>query len=213
MKKAKLMLGVVALSAVLLGTGYAVMTDVITINGTVNTANFDVDFVDDIRLVEDVAQNLDGYATKHIHVVDDDTSDILEFIGNNLKPGTSVTYETTMQNMSSIDAQLKSIEVEGAQGTIGGIDINECIEVKVVLTGSTINKAKVFEGTLANFSSASNITDVILQESGIVNEEDLVKVQITIGLKDVEYAADEAGTTKNIAFKILFNWEQTGVAK
>ena len=44
MKRTKLMLGVAALSAALLGTGYAAMTDVLQINSTVNTAKFDVNF-------------------------------------------------------------------------------------------------------------------------------------------------------------------------
>ena len=214
MKRMKLMLGVVTLSIALLGTGYAAMTDTLAINGTVKTANFDVDFVEDIKLVENISQNPSKDIIKQPNVVDNDAGDIVEFQESNLIPGTFVTYETTMQNMSSIDAMLKSIEVvESAQGTIGDIDIKECIEVKIVLTGSTINKAKVFEGTLANLSSASNITDVILQENGIVNEEDLVNVQITIGLKEVEYSPYEVGTTKNIAFKLLFNWEQTSVVK
>lgn len=46
MKKAKLMLGVTALSAALLGTGYAAMTDTVNIGGTVSTANFCVQFKD-----------------------------------------------------------------------------------------------------------------------------------------------------------------------
>ena len=105
------MLGVTALSAALLGTGYAAMTDTVNIGGTVSTANFCVQFKDQPKAESEAAQNPESYeiteATATLEGVTGATvnSHTITFKAENVKADVPLTYSTTIENLSSIDAQ------------------------------------------------------------------------------------------------------------
>ena len=135
MKRTKLMLGVVALSAALLGTGYAAMTDVLTLDGTASTASFDVDYTEGQLKVKDVvvseatrAEIEDKYDITDIKLEEKLDQDRVSLTVGPLRPGVPVTYTTKMENKSNIDAQLKNIVISQED-----LDATKWIQAKIVL--------------------------------------------------------------------------------
>ena len=195
------MLGVAALSAALLGTGYAAMTDVLTIGGTVNTANFDVDFEGEtMQPVGNEATHPGNYEISNISATVDSVNDTATIQINNLKPGVAVTHSTTMQNTGTINAELKSIELVAKKGNA---QLNGNTTITVVVGAN-----KTFEGTLKDFGTKS-VQDIILEDGG----EGKVPVQVTVKMKDEAFGVpgnEDADTTQaEIGFDLKFNWEQT----
>ena len=205
MKRTKLMLGVATLSAALLGTGYAAMTDVLTIGGTVNTADFDVDFEGtEMQPVGDEATNPQAYEINDISTQVDNNTDRATFTIDNLKPGLSVTHQIKMQNKGTIDAQLKSIKVEGVDTKIE--------ELKKQTNITVVVGDEEFSGTLADFDHSATERNIVLADREN-KEGDKVNVKVTIGIAEGAFGGAEASdTTKTtIGFDLKFNWEQTGV--
>ena len=214
MKKAKLMLGVTALSAALLGTGYAAMTDTVNIGGTVSTANFCVQFKGEPSAVSDAAKKPNAYEMKIPEVKLDEPSDgkshNITFKAENVKADVPLTYSTTIENLSSIKAQFKGATVTA--GTVeGGTDSTTYPANKVNLT-VTINKGAgqdkeiAYNGTLAGISTDNSIENLILEASN-GGATDEVPVEFTVEVKEADEA--DATETKSIGFDLTFNWEQT----
>lgn len=219
MKKAKLMLGVTALSAALLGTGYAAMTDTVNIGGTVSTANFCVQFKDQPNPESEAAKNPENYeiteATAKLEGVTGETgnSHTITFNAENVKADVPLTYSTTIENLSSIKAQFKGATVTASK-VDGGTESTTYPANKVNLT-VTINKDAgldkeiVYTGTLAGISTDNSVENLILAANDQKDKgDDEVPVEFKI---EVQADADEADATetKSIGFDLTFNWAQT----
>ena len=197
------MLGVAALSAALLGTGYAAMTDVLTIGGTVNTANFDVDFEGETMLpVEGAATNQEANEIKGITTTVDSANDTASIQIDNLKPGVAVTHSTIMKNTGTINAELKSITLVADKDNAERLNANT--KITVVLNNDDNQK---FEGTLAEFKN-KGVNNIILEDGGAS-----VPVNVTVQMEGKAFGVpgkEDADTTQaTIKFDIKFNWEQT----
>lgn len=211
MKKAKLMLGVTALSAALLGTGYAAMTDTVNIGGTVSTANFCVQFKDQPQAESEAAKNPENYeiteATATLEGVTGATgnSHTITFKAENVKADVPLTYSTTIENLSSIKAEFKGASVNAINPLNGEQYPADKVNLTVKLNKDQ-DEQIVYNGTLAGISTDNSVENLIL-EANNEGATDEVPVEFTVEVK----AADEADATetKSIGFDLTFDWEQT----
>ena len=203
------MLGVTALSAALLGTGYAAMTDTVNIGGQVSTANFCVQFKDQPKAESEAAQNPGNYeiteATATLEGVTGETgnSHTITFKAENVKADVPLTYSTTIENLSSIKAQFKGIEVTSEATTKDIAYPADKVNLTVTLKGA--GGDIVYNGTLAEVSTDESVKSLILDanNNGVTDE---VPVEFTVEVKEAG-KIDEIG--KTIGFNIDFIWEQT----
>ena len=215
MKRTKLMLGVAAISAALLGTGYAAMTDVLTIGGTVNTANFDVNFKDNGELkvgeivVADEAsktQIQNTYEANGTELTKGEDSITVKV--SNLKPGVPVTYTGVMQNASTIDAQLANIVVED----VTQASLNANTDVTITLTTKDDpSKSVAITGKLNALQEAikaqeTAIQELVLQETGATNSELNVVVKLVV---DDRVNIEDITEGQTLKYTLKFNWQQT----
>ena len=218
MKKAKLMLGVTALSAALLGTGYAAMTDTVNIGGKVSTANFCVQFIEEpqLKVGDNFVEHgtVEGNSTIEQFKTDNEITDLsaelieeggavhkIKFGVTNLKADVPITYKTKIGNLSSIDAQLESVLVTPNNANYPAKSVN-----LTVVIGEGGNQI-VYKGTLAALGTTRNIQDLILQEVN-TGTTDEVPVTFTVEVQEDD-AADYTGeTAKSVGFDLEFNWKQ-----
>lgn len=213
MKKAKLMLGVTALSAALLGTGYAAMTDTVNIGGTVSTANFCVQFKDQPKAESEAAKNPGNYeiteATATLEGVTGETgnSHTIIFNAENVKADVPLTYSTTIENLSSIDAQFTGATIRAIDPATG-----EQYPANKVNLEVEIGSLK-YQGTLAGWNdNAPTIEDakaLKLEEKGEAGSSTPVEFTVTVVAPDETSGQEVDNTSKSIGFDLTFNWEQT----
>ena len=211
MKKVKLMLGVTALSAALLGTGYAAMTDTVNIGGKVSTANFCVQFIEKPQLYDGTTKVVDennfmktneiGKLSANFNTANAKQDHKIVFNVENLKADVPITYKTKIGNLSSIDAQLESVLVTPNNVNYPAESVN-----LTVVIGEGENQI-AYQGTLAALGTTLNIQDLILQEVN-TGTTDEVPVTFTVEVQEDD-AADYTGeTAKSVGFDLEFNWKQ-----
>ena len=220
MKRAKLMLGVAALSAALLGTGYAAMTDTVNIGGTVSTANFCVQFKGEPTLELPEGVDKGTWMTKNeiaalTATLDDPktaggNSHSITFNAENVKADVPITYSTMIENLSSIDAQFKGAIVTAKAGEKGKIPYPaDKVNLEVVIGGG--ESSMTYKGTLASWTSqpASNkIEELRLQERG--KDGNTVPVKFTVTVAEPDETKGEVDNARgSIGFELKFNWAQT----
>ena len=218
MKKAKLMLGVTALSAALLGTGYAAMTDTVKIGGTVSTANFCVQFKGEPTLVLEgdkkqgvwMQENeITGLsATLHEPTTGEvKNSHSITFNAENVKADVPITYSTTIENLSSIDAQFKGLDVEAIAPDAGEQYPKDGVKLEVKIGNLT------YKGTLAGWSEQEPDIEVVkqltLQEKGVTGSSTPVEFTVTVIAPNDTPEQEVDNTSKSIGFDLTFNWAQT----
>ncbi|MHC1746885.1 MAG: hypothetical protein AB9856_00675 [Cellulosilyticaceae bacterium] len=135
MKKTKLLLGSAVLSVALLGTGYAYWTDSLTVNTTVDTAEFSVVMKD--AITEKLSSN--DTEKDHNGPIDCKTIEVknniatLEF--NNMYPGAHARYCIEVTNSGTIPAVIDNFTVS-TKGNATLID-------KMILCGTNITPGAI----------------------------------------------------------------------
>ncbi|NLB18424.1 MAG: hypothetical protein GX825_06795, partial [Syntrophomonadaceae bacterium] len=120
MKKRSKMLALRMVRAfALTGVGYDWWTDSLTINGTVTTGTFDVDFVDTclyphIEYVDELLNPLDNGLVETSIEADGDDKHLVTITG--LYPGAKVRLDVKQQNTGSVPAKFANAELNFLQG-------------------------------------------------------------------------------------------------
>ena len=198
------MLGIAALSAALLGTGYAAMTDTLTIGGDVNTANFCVQFKGEPTPVSEAAKHPAKYEMTEDTGAKLEGKDgyghIITFKADNLKPGVPLTYTATIENLSSIKAKFV-----GAQSL--GIPADQkalAEQVYVNVTMKSKEKEFNFHGDLDGLVTR-DYPGIILEPYNSNGTDDEATLEFTIELKPENKEVVQGP----LDFKLDFIWEQT----
>jgi predicted ribosomally synthesized peptide with SipW-like signal peptide len=101
MKKTKVIALVLCAAIMLMGAGYAYWSDTLTINNTVATGEFKVEFIDDQFYPKIFGASGETYTTKTI--VQNDAKTTTVEIGN-MYPGRNIRYELKIQNNGTVPA-------------------------------------------------------------------------------------------------------------
>ena len=214
------MLGVTALSAALLGTGYAAMTDTVKIGGTVSTANFCVQFKGDPTL------DLVGYKDQQEWMKENEITTLsatlyeptttgeaknshsITFNAENVKADVPITYSTTIENLSSIDAQFTGATVTPRK--LGTYPANK-VNLEVVIGGE--KNPIIYKGTLEGWNENAPTIEVAkalkLEEKGEDGSSTPIKFTVTVVAPDETPEKEVDNTSKSIGFDLTFNWAQT----
>lgn len=184
MKKSRFLILVLVVSISLIGAGYAYWTDALNINSTVNTGEFDVEFVSwdkDIR--EHGLQGSDNYTELDVQIDQSNTNKAIITV-ENLYPGKEVIYRLRVQNMGTIPAVFENAKVtfsgseklkevldgkfgDDGLGSYGFSSIEKLEEViNKNLKGLRLekNESKVLEGTFRLPTDVVNSDKVELQK-------------------------------------------------
>lgn len=133
MKKAKLVALSLAASVMIMGAGYAWWTDSTTINGTVTTGTFKVEY--GTKLTESSGNNKmfhDAIGAKNVDYIDhsiskDDTNGVnkgLKIDFKDLYPGALGTFGFNIVNLGSIPALFDTIGVDFTEGSFVSENVN-----------------------------------------------------------------------------------------
>lgn len=117
MKKGKIIAAALVIASMLIGAGYAQWTDTLKIGNTVNTGNLNVEFVktEGSCITFPNIFNLElnsNYVESNIDPTDKKTVTVTV---NNLYPGSGVLYSAKFENLGTIPAKIKSVDVEFPQ--------------------------------------------------------------------------------------------------
>ena len=218
MKKAKLMLGVTALSAALLGTGYAAMTDTVNIGGKVSTANFCVQFIEEpqLKVGDKFVEHgtTEGNSTIEQFKTDNEitylNAELIEEGGavhkinfgvTNLKADVPITYKTKIGNLSSIDAQLESVLVTPNNANYPAKSVNLTV---VIGEGKD---SIIYTGDLEKLVTTRDMKNLVLQEVNNSNTDE-VPVTFTVEVEEDAVADHTEAEAKSVEFTLAFNWRQ-----
>ena len=109
MKKSRLLIAVLVCAVMMMGVGYAWWNDVLTVNGTVKTGTFDVDFVN--SSIEKIGAG--NYLEISVNSEqDDDGVDYIDFTVGNLYPGAEFEVTSGFVNNGSIPVKIGEAEIE-----------------------------------------------------------------------------------------------------
>ena len=93
MKKSRLLIAVLVCAVMMMGVGYAWWNEVLTVNGTVATGTFDVDFVN--TSIEEIGEE------NYLNIsVNPGQGDRIEFTVGNLYPGAKFNVTSGFKNGS-----------------------------------------------------------------------------------------------------------------
>jgi|GEM_PF-756275 len=120
MKKTRFIALAVAVALMLMGAGYALWTDTINFESTINTGNFDMKVIAaSTRTGDDQLRNEvhDWHSFDWTHKGGlEFNEDSVTVVFDDLYPGGAVQLDTTVKNEGTIPAKLKSIKVEFVEG-------------------------------------------------------------------------------------------------
>jgi len=117
--KKKFLALTMASAVMLMGAGYAYWTDQLTINNTVTTGNFDVNFVDDQFYPKIFGQTGEAYLGKSVVQNDENQTTVSV---SNMYPGSYARYELKIRNDGSIPAVFNNAVVEVTSSETGFAD-------------------------------------------------------------------------------------------
>ena len=106
MKKSRLLIAVLVCAVMMMGVGYAWWNDVLTVNGTVATGTFDVDFVN--TSIEKIGS--ENYLEISVNSEQDDG---INFTVGNLYPGAEFKVTSGFVNNGSIPVKIGKAEIAG----------------------------------------------------------------------------------------------------
>ena len=202
MKNTKFLVGALVLSMGVLGVGYAAWADVLTINTTVDTASFDMDFTTPVKAT--VAQTENNGVTVTAEAIlgatpvdkqdTNDAQDTMTISITNLHPEATVTQPITIRNAGEIKAYLAGVTVEGVKDQL--TDNQKAGLVFTIKSGSTTK-----EVTFSNLKAA--LEDVIEKEFAVKHEQ---LINLTIGLNDEHKQNDVQN--QSLGFTIKLDWSQ-----
>lgn len=234
MKKTKLIALTMVVAIMMMGAGYALWSDQLTLDTTVKTGKFDMQITEaTTRTGDEELKNEEQYAdgNKGFHKADwthskkvghNETSAWVEF--NDLYPGGAVQVDLKMENMGTIPARLKSIVVSDVTESVPGLynlltaqtswkaDIDGAVEKEEKDAYGHVEQFKVWRGvqdamnTLVADTNAYGTNGLVIEPGGWFALGDGTEDNCIVFKLD-----SSAGNTyqnANCKFKITFVWEQ-----
>lgn len=218
MKKAKFLALVMVFAIMLMGVGYAAWTDKVTLNTTVSTGVFDVDFTSvsakalneaDIFNIPSQIKNLQS--NLDCHAVDHKTkSDRIIVTAGNLYPGASFQVDAKVTNTGTIPAILNNVTASAA----GDASLLDLLEVTVIYDegpGATSN-FEIYSGSVNGLNEV--LFPSILLDLGITpienNDTDSIIFIFEFPYDTPEQYLDSEGYFEGLTqeFNIDFDWIQ-----
>lgn len=210
MKKFKALIGVIALSSLLIGAGYAGWTETVTLANTVETGKFCVKIAD----VEVVSKGqigsggLDDLIKTKYENTDDGHK--VTFDIENLHPGAEVKYEVSFENLGSIDA------------IIDGVDVSLGMESRKTETSNLVDKLEIY---INDQTEAFSLEELEQLEVGIKNQlgtigyrnEKQESIMLTIRMKEGRdkteaYTGFDHHNEQSLPIIIDFTWGQANLS-
>ncbi len=112
MKKAKLIALTLVVAIMMVGAGYAYWSDSVNINGTVNTGEFKVEFINgSVGYVDHGESGATNYTTLTEPILTNTDPNTARLAISNMYPGKEVTYTLKVKNKGSIPAVFKDASV------------------------------------------------------------------------------------------------------
>ena len=211
MKKSKVLIATLALSAALMGTGYAYWTKTLTVDATVTSAKFDVYFSDanatkaagtqDGKGVNNYynkfGENTNANLTK-ANLINDE-KDTVTYSWNNIYPGSEATFDFTITNDSTIPVHAKPLIEVNAQalGEKETEAISEAITYTVVVGETTV----CTDAKQGEMKTALEALDTTVAENGGT-------LKVTITAKMPESVVDIDAEDDKVTIKAKMVWGQ-----
>ncbi len=191
MKKSRLLIAVLVCAVMMMGVGYAWWNNVLTVNGTVKTGTFDVDFVN-TRIEKIGAENYLDISVNSEQ--DDDGVDCINFTVGNLYPGAEFSVTSGFVNNGSIPVKIGKAEIANINSNINS---NEYANAILVDTDNNGTYDTTFSQWVANI--VSNLDSV-----KIASNQTLAG---TVNFKvNPELSNNLQGQT--VTFNLTFDWVQ-----
>lgn len=222
MKKTKFLALVLVVAMMMVGAGYAIWSDQVLLNTTVNTGNFAMNITKlTTRTGDNQTQNEvhDWHSYDWTHAgAKSFTSNEAFVVFNELYPGGMVQVDMTMENKGTIPAKLASVDVEYVSGNK---DLFELLQAqtswKADINGDGIqdawahvewNKAPWYNVEEALDALVANTTakNLVIEPKGWFalgdgTEDGCIKFKL-------DPIAGNEFQNETCQFKITFNWEQ-----
>ena len=222
MKKTKFMLGALVLSMGLLGTGYALWTDTLAVNATVDTGKLDIKF-ENLKNVDNYKNNIqsgvDGKYTTFNSTATlaegpasgdyDNTDDQIDITIKEMVPGASTKVTARMVNNGTVAARLAKITPQVNATTDAELQKELNVEIKVYDTDWV--PVVIYNGTLKDLLAKKEVNltkDVLGRDILFVPGKADDDIQLEINVKISENATNEI-QEKDASFTIDFGFEQT----
>ncbi|MEA4845699.1 MAG: hypothetical protein VB106_00535 [Clostridiaceae bacterium] len=228
MKKTRFIALALVVAIMLMGAGYAVWSDKVSLKTTVKTGNFDMEIT---KLTTRTGDNQEQNEAHDWHQYDWTHSVNAEILNPNeaivefsdMYPGGTVQVDMTMTNKGSIPAKLKSIDVEFLGGnqdlfnllraqTSWKADINGDGTIEDMSKYGwghvewNVNPWYQVPGALNALVNHLNSYNIVIEPDGSLalgdgTEDGCIKFKL-------DSSAGNEFQDKNCRFKITFNWEQ-----
>ena len=187
MKRSRLLIAVLVCAVMMMGVGYAWWNDVLTVNGTVKTGTFDVDFVN--SSIEKIGAG--NYLEISVNSEqDDDGVDYIDFTVGNLYPGAEFEVTSGFVNNGSIPVKI-------GEAKITGINSNECANAILVDTDKDGDYEATISEWVANIGSYLNTVEIASNQT----LADTFKFQV-----NPELSNELQG--QSVTFNLKFDWVQ-----
>jgi predicted ribosomally synthesized peptide with SipW-like signal peptide len=187
MKKSRLLIAVLVCAVMMMGVGYAWWNEVLTVNGTVATGTFDVDFVN--SSIEKIGAG--NYLEISVNSEqDDDGVDYIDFTVGNLYPGAEFKVTSGFVNNGSIPVKLGKAEITG-------IDSDEYANAILVDTDNDDDYDTPISEWVAIIGNYLNGVEIASEET----LTDTFKFQVNPELSDELQG-------KSVTFNLTFDWVQ-----
>jgi hypothetical protein len=184
MKKSRLLIAVLVCAVMMMGVGFAWWNVVLTVNGTVATGTFDVDFVN--TSIEEIGED------NYLNISVNSGQDGINFTVGNLYPGAEFEVTSGFVNNGSIPVKLGEAEIE-----ITGINPNECANAIWVDTDNDDDYDTPISQWVANIGSYLDTVKIASNET----LTDTFKFQV-----DPELSNDLQG--QSVTINLTFDWVQ-----
>ncbi len=183
MKKSRLLIAVLVCAVMMMGVGYAWWNNVLTVNGTVKTGTFDVDFVN--TSIQKIGS--ENYLDISVNSEQDD---VIEFTVGNLYPGAEFKVTSGFKNNGSIPVKL-------GEAKITGINSDECANAILVDTDNNGSYETPISRWVANIGSYLNGVEIASNQT----LADTFKFQV-----NPELSNNLQG--QSVTFNLTFDWVQ-----
>lgn len=221
MKKTKFMLGALVLSMGLLGTGYALWTDTLAVNTTVDTGNLNIKF-DDLCRVDNYMNNkvpgVDGRYTTFKSTVAlaegpasgdyNNTEDQINITINEMVPGASTKVTARMVNDGTVAAKLAKITPNVKDTT--DVELQKALNVEIkVYDGILLDYVSIYKGTLKELVEKNGVT-ITADKYGrdilfVPGKDNDIKLEIDV---EIDKKATNEIQEKAAEFAVDFLFEQ-----
>ncbi|HHZ16648.1 MAG TPA: hypothetical protein GX395_03355 [Clostridia bacterium] len=183
MKKSRLLIAVLVCAVMMMGVGYAWWNDVLTVNGTVQTGTFDVDFVN--TSIEKIGSE------NYLEIsVNSEQDDVINFTVGNLYPGAEFKVTSGFKNNGSIPVKL-------GEAKITGINSDEYANAILVDTNNDGTYETTISQWVANIGSYLDTVKIASNQT----RTGTFKFQV-----DPELSNNLQG--KSVTFNLTFDWVQ-----